>query len=146
MESITLFIGKIPTDTRINELKAFVESAVSLSLRLRSGLRYKICKAEIIRNVDELTMEIEFHGLVTIKPPAIADQIIERLNSKDFKGNSVVVRRYYERNNPSDRLNQGNDSVLQLGGKRIRDRRTQVSVDFDREKSELMSYKLEQSD
>jgi hypothetical protein len=132
MASVKLFIRKIPANTTLAELRDFIDSGVSWMERFRWGQRYRIIEAKILTIIDRSTREIEFHGLVTIEPDSLADQIIKRLHIKRFKGRRVAVRRYYKRSPLNDRRRDQDEpfASLQSSDKRCRDRRRQHQMEM----------------
>lgn len=117
-----IFIRKIPANTKLSELIAFVEPTVKGGLFRKGGV---IRDAKVLALRDLRLRTLEFHGLVTVEPDKIALRAIKKLKGKRFKGKFVVVRQYFERDWHNDRRGQGQQDTNNPNGseRRVTDRR-----------------------
>jgi len=116
-----LFIRKIPANTKLNEIVAFVEPAVKGGLFRKGGV---IKGAKILALRDMRLNTVEFHGLVNVEPDKEAQRVLKKLKGKRFKGKFVVIRQYYQRDWHNDKRHNRQD-VADAGmmEQRITDRR-----------------------
>ena len=143
MSTITLFIRKIPKGTTVPEIRDYVESGVSWVVRMKAGFKFKILRIHILTTVYGKTMEQDFHGLVTISPESVAEDIIKKLRFKYLRGQRVLVRRYYERNARNDRRSHQNKADADMyRNLRVMDRRVHTTLDYEIEKLKGNSRKL----
>ena len=116
-----IFIRKIPANTKLSELIAFIEPAVKGGLFRKGGV---IRDARILALRDLRLRTLEFHGLVTIEPDKAALRAIKKLKGKRFKGKFVVIRQYFQRDWHNDPRNQSHVARNPNGlERRITDRR-----------------------
>lgn len=116
-----IFIRKIPANTKLSELIAFIEPTVKGGLFRRGGV---IKDAKILAMRDLRLRTLEFHGLVTVEPDKIALRTIKKLKGKRLKGKFVVVRQYFQRDWHNDPRNHGQNSTSPNGrDRRVGDRR-----------------------
>lgn len=116
-----IFIRKIPADTKLSEVIAFVEPALKGRLFRKGGV---IKGAKILVLRDKRLNAIEFHGLVTVELDKVALRAIKDLKGRRFKGKFVVVRQYYQRNWHNDpRQNRAAAQAADSIERRVSDRR-----------------------
>ena len=115
-----IFLRNIPAQTRLSDIRAFIEPAIKMSLFGKKG---KIGKIKVLHLKDSRTYISEIHGLVTIEPDTAAQKVIKRLNRKKFLGKYIAVREYQRRDWHNDvRLNH-KPFVSTKAERRIADRR-----------------------
>ena len=116
-----IFIRKIPTNTKLSEIIAFVEPAVKGGLFRKGGV---IKGAKILALRDVRLKTVEFHGLVNVEPEKEALRVIKKLKGQRFKGKFVVIRQYHQRNWHNDKRQSqlGIDDAHSME-RRITDRR-----------------------
>ncbi len=77
--SVRLYIGNLPQNFKVKELEAVLAS-------VGDGIRFKAV-------FDRETKACRGFGFATIKDEKIANELIEKLNGKDFNGNNLRVER-----------------------------------------------------
>lgn len=143
MSTITLFVRNIPTGTTVPEIRDYVESGVSWVIRMKAGFKFKILRVQILTTVYGKTMEQDFHGLVTITPDHVAEDIIKKLRFKYLRGQRVLVRKYYERNASNDRRSRHGKADSDFHrNRRVRDRRVHVPLDYETRRLKNNTRKL----
>lgn len=129
-----IFIRKIPANTKISEIIDFVEPAIKGGLFRKSGI---IRGAKILALRDVRLRTLEFHGLVTVEPDAVALRAIKKLKGQRFKGKFVVVRQYFQRDWHNDpRQGSREQKVTE---RRITDRRRGKDLEIIHDISEKFS-------
>lgn len=95
--SIVVFLGGLPAQWGARDLKDLVRTEIRSAPAggLRAGLG--ICECSILRITDLDTGRIERHGLVEIRPPLLALQLIDRLDGRLVDGHRISARRYRQR-------------------------------------------------
>jgi hypothetical protein len=95
--SIALFLRNLPPNTNCKAIKTFVQTELH-----KAGVRSlpffspcTNCSILCITDLDART--IEYHGLVEVRPAALAIQAIAILNGKELHGTPIEVRRYRHR-------------------------------------------------
>lgn len=89
-----LFLRKIPANTKLAEISAFVAPALKGGLFRKSG---RIVKIEILALHDIRLNAHEFHGLVTVEPDSAGLRAIKLLKGRRFKDKLIIVRQYVHR-------------------------------------------------
>ncbi len=116
-----IFIRKIPANTKLSEVIAFVEPALKRGLFRKGGI---IKGAKILALRDKRLNAMEFHGLVTVEPDKVALRAIKQLKGQRFKGKFVVVRQYFQRSWHNDpRQNRAGAQGFDMIERRLSDRR-----------------------
>ena len=77
--SVRLYIGNLPQNFKIKELEALLAS-------IGEGIRFKAV-------FDRETKSCRGFGFANIKDEKVANEVIEKLNGKEFNGNSLRVER-----------------------------------------------------
>ncbi len=96
--TVVLFVGGLSTDVSSRELKSFMaERLNAMGFRSRTVFSGLIGDCNIMRMTDPESGEIEFHGLIEIRPAGLAMQAIDILNGTLFKSGPLVVHRYRQR-------------------------------------------------
>lgn len=132
-----LFIRKIPANTKLSELIAFVEPYVKGSLFRKAGI---IRDARIMALRDLRLHTLEFHGLITIDPDSVALRVIKKLKGKRFKGKFVIVREFVRRDWHNDpRQGQSQDNPTAGVERRVSDRRRGKDLEIIKDISEQFS-------
>lgn len=132
-----IFLRKIPAATKPSEIIAFVEPAIKGGLFRRSG---RITGVKILALQDKRLKTLEFHGLVTVEPDAVALRAIKKLKGRRFKGKFVVIRQYFERDWHNDpRQNRGALVEQNIQNRRMSDRRRGKDLEIIKDISEKFS-------
>jgi hypothetical protein len=119
-----LFIGHIPAHSTERDFMRFVT-------RFGNGLlswvpfvsKPALRKCHILRIEDQLARSVEFHGLLSIQPSKSSQNLLQKLDGKQFNGKPVEVRRYYKRSFRMDRRIIHTESDSLPVERRRRDRR-----------------------
>jgi hypothetical protein len=101
MQIIILFI---PPSATLKELRQFVRSGLGSPWAF--WLDRKITACDILDIEDPKTKTGESHGLISVAHPEEAQQIISRLNGREFKGKPVEVREFHNRGPGDKRIGQ----------------------------------------
>ena len=129
VNSMIIFLGRIPANTRKHEVTDFIEPALKGGFFQKSG---RIEHIKILVLKDKNTNTLEYHGLVTIDPDDAAKRVIKKLNRKVFKGKHIAVREYQLRawhNDPRINMREYNEELM---NKRKGDRRrSRIEEDED---------------
>jgi hypothetical protein len=104
MQIIILFI---PPSATVKELKLFARSG--LGSRWAFWLDRKINSCDILDIEDSKSKTAESHGLISVAHPEEAQQIISRLNGREFLGKPVEVREFHNRGPGDKRIGQITD-------------------------------------
>lgn len=129
----------ISASTSNQDIEDFISPAIKGGLLRKSG---NIEKISILGLKNIQTNKIEYHGLVTIIPDAIANRAIIKLTKKQLNGRRVVVREYHIRRWQNDPRINRRDYIQGLMNKRQSDRRlrcTEIKLKLKQDISELFS-------
>ena len=103
--SVRLYIGNLPQNFKIKELESLLTS-------IGEGIRFKAV-------FDRDTKACRGFGFATIKDEKVANELIEKLNGRDFNGNNLRVERSERKDsNGGGRRNGSNQSPNTPGVKR----------------------------
>ena len=95
--SVIVFLGDLPAGLTAKALRIFVQQQITAHTLGRFRVCSNICECSILRITDLDSGLTELHGLVEIRPGALAMHIIERLNGAKLLGQPVTARRYRQR-------------------------------------------------
>jgi hypothetical protein len=95
--SVVVFLGDLPTQLTVRELKDLVRAEIRSGPAVGPQVGRSICGCSIIRITDLDTGTVEHHGLVEIRPPLLAIQVIDRLDGRMLGGHRISARRYRQR-------------------------------------------------
>lgn len=129
----------IPANTRNQDIAGFIEPAIKGGLLRKSGEMEKI---SILALKNIITDKMEYHGLVTITPDAVANRVIKKLTKKHLNGRRVVLREFHIRNWHNDPRISRRDLTLRVRNKRHSDRRhrcEEVKLKVEQDTSDLFS-------
>ena len=105
-----IFLRRIPATTKLSDLLDFVGPAIKGGLFRKPG---RIAGVSILQLQDKRYRALEFHGLISVEPDAVAVRAIKRLKGQRFKGKLVVVRQYEQRDWHNDPRQNHNITVTQ---------------------------------
>lgn len=132
-----IFLRGIPASTKLSELLEFVGPAIKGGLFRKSG---RVVNVKILELQDRRYKALEFHGLITVEPDAVAARAIKRLKGQRFKGKLVVVRQYFQRDWHNDPRQNHNITVTQhLSDRRRGCRRRGKDLELMKDISESFS-------
>lgn len=96
--TVVLFIRGLPSDVSNKELKTFIRKTLKESgLRSQTIFSESVGDCNILRITDPQTGQIEFHGLIEIRPAVLAMRAIDVLNETKFRESPLETRRYRQR-------------------------------------------------
>lgn len=95
--SIVVFLGGLPAQWGARDLKDLVRTEIRSAPAERLQAGFSICECSILRITDLDTGWVERHGLVEIRPPLLALQVIDRLDGRLVDGHRISARRYRQR-------------------------------------------------
>lgn len=132
-----IFLRRIPATTQLSDLLEFVRPAIKGGLFRKPG---RIVGVSILELQDKRFRALEFHGLITVEPDAVAVRAIKRLKGQRFKGKLVVVRQYVQRDWHNDPRQNHKITVTQhLSDRRKVCRRRGKDLELVRDISENFS-------
>ncbi|MBS4050230.1 RNA recognition motif domain-containing protein [Methylomonas rivi] len=132
-----IFLRRIPATTKLSDLLEFVRPAITGGLFRKSG---RVVGIKILELQDKRFKALEFHGLITVEPDAVAARAIDRLKGQRFKGKLVVVRQYNQRDWHNDPRQNHKITVTQhLSDRRKGCRRRGKELELVRDISENFS-------
>lgn len=97
-----LFIRNIPDNTRVSELKSFVEPTLKPRLFFLPN-RGTVVKAEIFALQNKHNKIVEHHGLVFLDSKYALQTAMSKLKGKRFRNRSLQIREYKHRSSRNDR-------------------------------------------
>lgn len=133
-----IFFRNVPRSTRGRDLYDFVAKGVKGWWPFAPDPG--ITRCDVLEITDMDTGKMEFHGLVTIRDPSLAEKAIKKLNGKIFMGSNIATVREYAHRTPGDRRVSGR----YLGQGRPMDRRRsnlRIVERSKRLKSEMLDIK-----
>ncbi len=95
--SIVVFLGGLPAQWGARDLKDLVRTEMRSVPAGGPRAGFGICECSILRITDLDTGRVERHGLVEIRPPLLALQVIDRLGGRLVGGHQIQARRYRQR-------------------------------------------------
>jgi hypothetical protein len=95
--SLVVFLSDLPAQLTVRDLKDLIREEIRSAPPRRLHLGTRICECSILRITDLNRGTVEYHGLVEIRPPRLAIQVIDRLDGKLLGGQRISVRRYRQR-------------------------------------------------
>jgi len=114
-----LILVALHPNTTKQDIQHFLKPAIKGGLLSRKGVIEEI---EIKGLYDNKTRSTEYHGLVIVKPAAVAKRVIKKLHRKALIGKHIALREYHHRTWHNDpRLNATSD--YDYPDRRIADRR-----------------------
>lgn len=123
-------------DTTKQDINHFLKPAIKGGFFRKKGVIEDI---EIKALYDNRTKTMEHHGLVIVKPAAVAKRIIIKLHRKALNGKYIAVREYHDRNWHNDpRLN--GPAVIPHTERRVGDRRRYHLQEIKQEVVSFGSY------
>ncbi len=131
----------IPANTGNQAIKDFIEPAIKGGLLRKSG---EIEKISILALKNIITDKMEYHGLVTIMPDAVANRVIKKLSKKHLNGRRVVLREFQIRSWHNDPRISRKDLTQRIRNKRHSDRRHRcMEVKLKAEQDDSMLFSVE---
>lgn len=101
-----IFFKQLPRGTTTREINKVTMKGCKAAIGLASLFKKNLVKrSKIIRISDLQTKNIEYHAMVQVESPAIAESIIENLDGKTVNGLFIKPHRYHRRFPARDRRN-----------------------------------------
>ena len=100
-----------------------------------TGFRHRgeLVNCQIVRVIDTSSRQVEYHGLVDVRPTRIGWQLIQRLDGQRLNGVPVRVRKWFDRNGQGvDRRHLGHmdNTPMQRDRRQTSDRRRMVRMEI----------------
>jgi len=128
-----IFIGNIPEETECLDLISFIESVMDTQDFI---MREFIGDVNIIQLEDPVTGVLEFHGLITLEPDALARELLEKLPEQPLLGITVSAREYTLRNQSNDPRSREAKSSKKNDLRKGERRRQNMEVELKQESSD----------
>ncbi len=101
-----IFFRHLPRGTTVQEINKVTLKGCKSAMGLTSLFKKSPVKlTKIIRISNLQTKDVEYHGMVQIDSPAIAESIIENLDGKTVNGLFIKSHQYHRRFPSRDRRN-----------------------------------------
>ena len=98
-----IFIRNLPSSTTQRELRIFAEQLLSPKWYTPFAVKGKILNCEVRKVKDQESGEIQYYGLMEIKPFKAAQMAIKKLNGQTLKGRRIEARKWHDRSYQADR-------------------------------------------
>ena len=98
-----IFIRNVPGSTSQHTLRRFAEQLISQRWYTPFAVKGRVVSCVVHKITDLDSGEIQYHGLLEIRPYKAAQLVIEKLNGAKFNGHRIEARQWHIRSYLADR-------------------------------------------